>query len=192
MNHAQRTALGRALRVLGEHGDRLTTETTDAELHEVRDDVRRALSLLEEAFSTTKPTTRCPEHPNGPVDEDARDLCLLCETRRRASRHQGPGNGARERSGEHEPTPRVPSRYGLREDRPQPHERWLPELWNGQNWQLCGTPRRSRRDAEAYIAAQRDAPRAASAYRLVQAFTDHEVVRVWGTPVLRPTRLTDG
>ncbi|NEA52308.1 hypothetical protein G3I35_40080, partial [Streptomyces sp. SID10815] len=77
----------------------------------------------------------------------------------------------------------VPSRYGVREDRPQPQQRWLPELWNGREWQLCGTPRRDRREAELFIAAQRRAPRAAIAYRLVHEFTDYEVVRVWGNPV---------
>ncbi len=77
----------------------------------------------------------------------------------------------------------VPSRYGVRGERPQPQQRWLPELWNGQAWQLCGTPRRDRREAELYIAAQLRAPRAAMAYRLVHEFTDYEVLRVWGTPV---------
>ena len=35
MNHAQLTALGRALRVLGEHGEALSADTPDARLHEV-------------------------------------------------------------------------------------------------------------------------------------------------------------
>ena len=79
MNHAQMTALGRALRVLGEHGDALYADTPDAKLHEMKADLRRALELLDESVSGAAPATRCPEHPNGPVDENAHDLCLLCE-----------------------------------------------------------------------------------------------------------------
>ncbi|MFK4145830.1 hypothetical protein [Streptomyces sp. NPDC004065] len=182
MNHAQLTALGRALRVIGEHGEELTTDTPDARLHEVKADLKRALDLLEDSVSQERPATRCAEHPGGPVDEDAPDLCLLCETRRRAARRARYDGGPRP-----SPTPAsgegAPSRYGVREDRPQPQQRWLPELWNGREWQLCGTPRRDRREAELFINAQRRAPRAAMAYRLVHEFTDYEVVRLWGTPV---------
>ncbi|MFI5676551.1 hypothetical protein [Streptomyces cellulosae] len=178
MNHAQLTALGRALRLLGEHGEALTGDTPDARLHEVKADLKRALDLLEDSVSSAAPTTRCHEHPNGPVDENAHDLCLLCETRRRAARRSEINGPAPAYSAD--PTP---SRYGVREDRPQPQQRWLPELWNGQVWQLCGTPRRDRREAELYLAAQRRGPHAAMAYRLVHEFTDYEVVRVWGTPV---------
>ncbi|WP_155059043.1 hypothetical protein [Streptomyces blattellae] len=180
MNHSQLTALGRALRLLGEHGDALTADTPDARLHEVKADLRRALELLDESVTSSAPTTRCAEHPNGPVDTAAPDLCLLCETRRRAAR-RSEYNGtapAVPRSPEH-----TPSRYGVRDDRPQPQQRWLPEMWNGQAWQLCGTPRRDRREAELYLAAQRRGPRPATAYRLVHEFTDYEVLRVWGTPV---------
>ncbi|MFI6206888.1 hypothetical protein ACIBAI_10835 [Streptomyces sp. NPDC051041] len=179
MNHAQLTALGRALRLLGEHGEALTADTPDARLHEVRADLRRALDLLEESVTTTAPSTRCPEHPHGPVDTAAPDLCLLCETRRRAARR------AEYQGGPALPRPAGPasSRYGMRGDRPQPQQRWLPEAWNGQAWQLCGTPRRDRREAELYLAAQRRGPRPAPAYRLVHEFTDYEVLRVWGTPV---------
>ncbi|MEU6775576.1 hypothetical protein [Streptomyces sp. NPDC046759] len=179
MNHAQIAALGRALRLLGEHGEVLTADTPDARLHEVKADLRRALDLLDETVGTNAPTTRCAEHPNGPVDESAPDRCLLCETRRRAARrseYQG-------RPPATEAPDRAPSRYGVRGDRPQPQQRWLPEAWNGQEWQLCGTPRRDRREAEAYLAAQRRGSRPAMAYRLVHEFTDYEVLRVWGTPV---------
>ncbi|WP_112466212.1 hypothetical protein [Streptomyces triticisoli] len=187
MNHAQLTALGRALRLLGEHGEALTADTPDAKLHEVRTDLRRALELLDETVTTVAPATRCPEHPNGPVDKSAPDLCLLCETRRRAAR-RSEVNGAypsydRSAAEPSEPADRAPSRYGVRGDRPQPQQRWLPELWNGREWQLCGTPRRDRREAELFINAQRRAPRAAMAYRLVHEFTDYEVVRIWGHPV---------
>ncbi|MEU9555641.1 hypothetical protein [Streptomyces fumanus] len=179
MNHAQSTALGRALRLLGEHGEALTADSPDAKLHEVRADLRRALDLLEESVTTAVPSTRCPEHPTGPVDSSAPDLCLLCETRRRAARRAAYDGGPLPRSGPAEP---VQTRYGLRGDRPQPQQRWLPEAWNGQAWQLCGTPRRDRREAELYLAAQRRGPRPAPAYRLVHEFTDYEVLRVWGTP----------
>ncbi|MDU0305011.1 hypothetical protein NUG23_32280, partial [Streptomyces sp. PAL114] len=81
------------------------------------------------------------------------------------------------------PADPAPSRYGVRGDRPQPQQRWLPELWNGQAWQLCGTPRRDRHEAELFVAAQRRGPHAAMAYRIVHEFTDYEVLRVWGTPV---------
>ncbi|MDO0927154.1 hypothetical protein QQY24_17675 [Streptomyces sp. TG1A-8] len=179
MNHAQLTALGRALRLLGEHGDALGADTPDARLHEVRADLKRALDLLEEGVAAGAPSTRCPEHPYGPVDDSAPDLCLLCETRRRAARRaefqgrpQGTGAPAT-----------APSRYGVRGDRPQPQQRWLPEAWNGREWQLCGTPRRDRREAEAYLAAARRGSRPAMAYRLVHEFTDYEVLRIWGTPV---------
>lgn len=179
MNHAQLTALGRALRLLGEHGEALTADTPDARLHEVKADLRRALDLVDESVTGAAPSTRCPEHPNGPVDENAHDLCLLCETRRRSARRA-------EYNGGPVPPPTTetaPSRYGVRGDRPQPQQRWLPELWNGQEWQLCGTPRRDRREAELYLAAARRGPRPAMAYRLVHEFTDYEVLRVWGTPV---------
>ncbi|MDQ0684586.1 hypothetical protein QFZ66_004848 [Streptomyces sp. B4I13] len=179
MNHAQLTALGRALRVLGEHGDALTTDTPDARLHEVKADLRRALELLDDSVVGAAPTTRCAEHPHGPVDKAAADLCLLCETRRRAAR-RAEFNGPPPQT---PPTAPAPSRYGTRADRPQPQQRWLAELWNGQEWQLCGTPRRDRREAELYIAALRRGSRPAMAYRLVHEFTDYEVLRIWGTPV---------
>ncbi|WP_210589007.1 hypothetical protein [Streptomyces sp. GESEQ-35] len=179
MNHAQLTALGRALRLLGEHGESLTTDTPDVRLQEVKSDLRRALDILDESVTGAAPTTRCPEHPTGPVDESAPDLCLLCETRRRAAR-RSEINGPSSRPRSADP---APSRYGVRDDRPQPQQRWLPEMWNGQVWQLCGTPRRDRHEAELYLTAQRRGPRPAMAYRLVHEFTDYEVLRVWGTPV---------
>ncbi|MGW2426749.1 hypothetical protein ACWC0C_47775 [Streptomyces sp. NPDC001709] len=49
----------------------------------------------------------------------------------------------------------------------------------------CGAPRRSEPEAEQYLAQLRHGPNSASAYRLVYAFTDHNVTRVWGTPALR-------
>jgi len=52
------------------------------------------------------PTTRCGEHPYGPVDEDARDKCLFCENRRRRGRAREAAD-ARPRSA---PCPRHPER----------------------------------------------------------------------------------
>lgn len=181
MNHAQLTALGRALRVLGDHGEALTSTAPDSKLHEIKDDLKRALDKLEEAVSAPAPTTRCAEHPNGPVDEDAVDRCLLCETRRRTAR-RNELNGAYGGPRPQAPVEPAPSRYGVRADRPQPQQRWLPEAWNGQAWQLCGTPRRDRHEAELYLAAQRRGPRPEMAYRLVHEFTDYEVLRIWGEP----------
>jgi hypothetical protein len=180
MNHAQLTTIGRALRLLGEHGDALTGDTPDGKLHEVKADLKRALELLEESATGAAPTTRCAEHPQGPVDESAPDLCLLCETRRRAARRAEYNGPSLDPLPGAEPTQ---SRYGIRADRPQPQQRWLPEAWNGQAWQLCGTPRRDRQEAERYLAAERRGPRPAMAYRIVHEFTDYEVLRIWGTPV---------
>ncbi|GAB2993163.1 hypothetical protein GCM10023080_069160 [Streptomyces pseudoechinosporeus] len=185
MNHAQLTALGRALRLLGEHGESLGTDTPDAKLHEVKADLKRALDLLEETVTTAKPTTRCSEHPTGPVDEDAPDLCLLCETRRRIARRSKVNDSFTQgrSTTPDEAVERTKSRYGVRGDRPQPQQRWLPEMWTGQVWQLCGTPRRDKQEAELYLAAQRRGPHPGMAYRLVHEFTDYEVLRIWGTPV---------
>jgi len=185
VNHAQQTALGRALRVLGEHGEALNANTSDGVLYEMRADLRRALDLLEECVSSEVPSTRCREHPNGPVDADAPDKCLLCETRRRTARRSqvnGPFPRGRSASPE-DSVERTHSRYGIRADRPQPQQRWLPEMWTGQTWQLCGTPRRDRHEAEQFLAAQRRGSRPALAYRLVHEFTDYEVLRIWGEPV---------
>ncbi|MGC4986957.1 hypothetical protein ACLQ18_41225 [Streptomyces sp. DT193] len=185
MNHAQLTALGRALRLLGEHGDALNADTPDAKLHEVKADLKRALDLLDETVATAKPTTRCSEHPSGPVDESAPDRCLLCETRRRTARRTEVNDAythGRAPSPDELPD-RTMTRYGVRADRPQPQQRWLPEVWSGQEWHLCGTPRRDRQEAERYLAAERRAPRPGMAYRLVHEFTDYEVLRIWGTPV---------
>ncbi|MFJ2607358.1 hypothetical protein ACIQOU_29460 [Streptomyces sp. NPDC091279] len=179
MNHAQLTALGRALRLVGEHGEALDADTPDARLHEVKADLRRALDLLDDSVGAGAPTTRCHEHPQGPVDESAPDRCLLCETRRRAARrseYQGAPRAAHSDAGA------SPSRYGVRADRPEAQQRWLPEQWNGREWQLCGTPRRDRHEAELYLAAARRGSRPAMAYRLIHEFTDYEVLRVWGTP----------
>lgn len=187
MNHAQLVALGRSLRAAGEHEQRLTGDA-GADMTEMRRDIERSMDLLNEAISAPKPVTRCPEHPLGPVDQDAVDLCLLCETRRRA----GQGVPARQRPGQQddgESTERVPSSYAVRSEQPQPKKRWIPEMWNGTAWQLCGTPRHTEKEAEEHLEQLRRSPDAASAHRIVYAFTDHAVVRVWGTPTVRPRSL---
>ncbi|MFD8932381.1 hypothetical protein [Streptomyces mirabilis] len=40
-----------------------------------------------------------------------------------------------------------------------------------------------------YVSQQYQGPEAESAYRLVYAFTDHDVVRVWGTSMPRQVEL---
>jgi hypothetical protein len=80
----------------------------------------------------------------------------------------------------------VQSQYGIRSDQPEPRKRWIPEMWNGQAWQMCGTPRRSEQEAHRYLEELRRTPDAASAYRLVYAYTDHQVLRVWGQPLASP------
>ncbi|WP_225828771.1 hypothetical protein [Streptomyces naphthomycinicus] len=181
MNHAQLIALGRALRLTGEHGQRLENAAA-TDVSEIRNDLQRALTLVDDAIQTAKPTTRCLDHPSGPVDPDAADLCLLCETRRRAGLRTPPHPRPHHPDDQEAPPLRVPSRHAIRADDPQPVRRWLPELWNGRAWQLCGTPRTSRPEAEQYIDQLFTGPQPAAAYRLVHAYTDHNVVRVWGTP----------
>lgn len=141
MNHAQMVALGRMLRVLGESGDELRGDTPEEALHEIRADLKRALDLLEESTGPA-PTTRCSQHPYGPVDKAAPDGCLLCETRRRSnhrSAYRDRWGGAPADEAGDRPLP-VPSRYGIAADTPEPMVRWRPEAWSGQAWQLCGTP----------------------------------------------------
>ncbi|MFE6946103.1 hypothetical protein [Streptomyces chartreusis] len=183
MNHAQLIALGRSLRVAGEHGQRLDEAGATANTAEIRQDLERALALLDDAVTSAKATTRCPEHPTGPVDPDAADLCLLCETRRRSGQRTRPQAAGAD---DDAPPARVQSRHRIRADQPQPQKRWIPEMWNGQAWQMCGTPRTSEQEAEQYLTKLRQSPDAASAYRLVYAFTDHQVPRVWGTPTVTP------
>lgn len=189
MNHAQLVALGRSLRVAGEHGQRLDDADIIANVEEIRQDLERSLALLNDAISSPKPTTRCPEHPTGPVDPDAFDGCLLCETRRRAGlRAPGPRSGdvPAPASRDEEAPLRVQSQYGIRSDQPEPRKRWIPEMWNGQAWQMCGTPRHSEQEAQHYLDGLLHSPDAASAYRLVYAYTDHQVRRVWGRPLASP------
>lgn len=87
MNPNQIPELGRVMRVIGEHGDTLNRDTTAEKLTEMRQDLQKALKLLDEVAGP-KPLTRCEEHPYGAVDKEAPDLCLLCQTRRRRAEEQ--------------------------------------------------------------------------------------------------------
>ncbi|MCM1977181.1 hypothetical protein [Streptomyces sp. G1] len=83
MNRTVLSDLGRALRVLGGHGDELspTTATTE-QLDEIAADLQRARHLLSEAERPT-PTTNCQDHPYGPIEPETDGECLLCGIRRR-------------------------------------------------------------------------------------------------------------
>lgn len=87
MNPNQIPELGRALRLIGEHGDGLSRDTPSEKLDEIREDLQKALRQLE-TVAGPKPLTRCKTHPFGAVDEDAPDLCLFCQTRRRRAEEQ--------------------------------------------------------------------------------------------------------
>lgn len=84
--------LGRALRALGEHGDRLTLFAASPEqLDEIGRDLDGARRLLA-AVRAEQGLTGCRQHPAGPVDLAAGGGCLLCSTARR--RGQLPVQGA--------------------------------------------------------------------------------------------------
>lgn len=75
--------LGRALRDLGEHGDRLTVFAAAPEqLDDIGRDLDRARRLLA-AVRAEQGLTGCRQHPAGPVDTEAGGGCLLCATARR-------------------------------------------------------------------------------------------------------------
>ncbi|KAF0646302.1 MULTISPECIES: hypothetical protein, partial [Streptomyces] len=82
MDHEQLLHLGRALRVLGEHGDALTRDTPREKLQEIRSDIDRALNLVDK-LTGPRTLTDCRQHPFGAVDESAPDRCLICQTHRR-------------------------------------------------------------------------------------------------------------
>jgi hypothetical protein len=87
VNPNQIPDLGRALRVLGEHGDAITRDTPDDKLHEIRADLKKALALVDQV-SGPKPHTDCAEHPFGAVDVEAPDRCFFCQTRRRRAEEE--------------------------------------------------------------------------------------------------------
>lgn len=86
MNRSEATDLGRALHVLGEHGDRLALlVSTPEQLDEILQDLDRARRLLLTARASFGPTG-CRLHPAGPVDPAAGGRCLLCAQNERAGR----------------------------------------------------------------------------------------------------------
>lgn len=86
MNRSEASDLGRALRNLGEHGDRLALMiATPEQLDEVLRDLDKARRLLLAARAAFGPTG-CRLHPAGPVDPAAGDRCLLCAQHERAGR----------------------------------------------------------------------------------------------------------
>jgi hypothetical protein len=87
MNPTQIPELGRAMRLIGEHGEALSRDMPADKLNEIREDLQKALRLLEDVAGP-KPLTRCKKHPFGAVDKEAPDLCLLCQTHRRRSEEQ--------------------------------------------------------------------------------------------------------
>lgn len=88
MNPESVPALGRALRVLGEHGERIHPGYSEEEIDELAADMARARTLLHQATGPT-PVTSCPEHPFGAVDPEQPvppgqpGVCLICVMRSR-------------------------------------------------------------------------------------------------------------
>ncbi|MFI8348056.1 hypothetical protein [Streptomyces sp. NPDC085596] len=179
MDQTQVKHMGRALRVLGEHADRIEAGDSDGFETELRLDLERALELLEEAITTPPATTRCNEHPRGPVDMEARDLCLLCEMRRRFRIRSTPRPRPADELDDENKDRRMQSAYRTRANNPEAVARWITEMWDGTVWHACGAPRTSREDGMRYTADQA-AARPKDAFRLVHAFTDHDIVRTWG------------
>ena len=82
MNRTVLNDLGRALRVLGEHGEQLApAAATTEQLTEIAGDLQTARRLLSDA-ERPPPTTDCAEHPYGPVEPETDRVCLLCQIRR--------------------------------------------------------------------------------------------------------------
>ncbi|MCZ1000781.1 hypothetical protein O1M63_26460 [Streptomyces mirabilis] len=81
----------------------------------------------------------------------------------------------------------VPSQYG-------PGDELVP-AWGRQLTVPCprctlATHRHPTMDYDGeYVSQQYQGPEAESAYRLVYAFTDHDVVQVWGTSMPRQVEL---
>lgn len=93
MNPESIPALGRALRVLGEHGERISAEYTEDQIDELAADLARARGLLSQATGPL-PVTSCVEHPFGAVDPEQPvplgqpGVCLICVMRERRRRAQ--------------------------------------------------------------------------------------------------------
>lgn len=88
MNPESVPDLGRALRVLGEHGENIHADWSDEQIDELAADMARARKLLHEATGPA-PVTSCREHPFGAVDPEQPappgepGVCLICVLRRR-------------------------------------------------------------------------------------------------------------
>ncbi len=133
MNHAQLVALGRALRLSGEHGQRLEDAAAATDVSEIRSDLQRALTLVDDAIQTAKPPMRCPEHPSGPVDP-THPTCACC-----ARPAAAPDCAPRPAPAPLTRTTRKRRHFACppttrSADDPQPRRRWLAELWNGRAW----------------------------------------------------------
>ena len=88
----RRNDLERALRALGEHGERIAAfDPGPEDLDEIRDDLAKAHRALTRARAVVG-DSGCQVHPGGPVDTEAGGGCLLCATNRR--RGQIPGQPA--------------------------------------------------------------------------------------------------
>lgn len=180
VNHAQLIALGQSLRIAGEYAQRLDVIASDTQ--EIRLDLERALALLHDAVTSAKLTTRCTEHPTGRVDPDATDLCRQCGKRRRSGQRIRPHSTGTDDA----PHSWMQARYRIHADHSLPNKLWIPLMWNGQAWQMCGTPRSSEREVEQYLAQLRQSLDATCAYRPVYAFRDQQGVRAWGSETLTP------
>lgn len=83
MNRSPLSDLGRALRLLGEHGDRLGIfEAAPEQLEEIGADLTRAHKLLTAARAAAGPSG-CRIHRDAPTDPAADGACLFCTTNRR-------------------------------------------------------------------------------------------------------------
>jgi hypothetical protein len=84
MMHLDTTDLADALRVLGEHGDRLALfATAPDQLDEILTDLDQARRLLLAARAALGPSG-CRFHPAVPVDPAAGGACLICAQHQRA------------------------------------------------------------------------------------------------------------
>ncbi|MCX5326353.1 hypothetical protein [Streptomyces sp. NBC_00120] len=81
MNPDYLPAIGQALRNIAAFAAR--NEVHDATLAELEDELHRAHQLVKQAQGKRVPANRCTRHPNGPVDEDAENGCLICGTANR-------------------------------------------------------------------------------------------------------------
>lgn len=86
MNRNDAVQLGRALRLVGEHGDRVEAfDHGPEQLDEVLRDLDAARRLLVAARASHS-RTGCRQHPTGPVDPTNGGRCLLCTQYERTGR----------------------------------------------------------------------------------------------------------